>query len=379
MVDLSKCVICTVGTSIATNLGIDKSIAWANYQWDEADAVFGKELLRKIAEYRRSGKEGKDEWRNLSVEIDSLSKLGLTDGDVVVLLASDTAQGRICSEEIKKGIVKTFDLDKNSVSVERINDLNTYNHEKFRLFGLKNLIGKTIEQIERYNNYEVYINPVSGYNNILPFMTILGMIYGKKVIHWYDLTKQIMILPPMPITFDTEIFSRAFNALKHVEENTYVHKFEYLNRIKGYEAVEEDLFLSFVESIDNVGNVTVSPLAFTLLKIENERKPVKILAELYSKIRDDTTLAVLSMRQCITEKLSSPLWRKSHIHPFSGTDLIVFKTGNNPVRRIAGFMLNEVDFGVTHCFTDHNEYERVLNVDTIAKFRDRQFVDWQTE
>jgi putative CRISPR-associated protein (TIGR02619 family) len=359
-------------------LGIDKNIAWANYPWDDSTSDFSSEFPKIFDKHIRN-KNNKAGLTELSTEVCSLSKLGLESGDVVVILASDTAQGRVCSEAIKRCIILGLGLSDSAVKIEHIEGLNTYDHEKFRVVGLKNLISKTIELIDNYSNYELFINPVGGYKNILPFMTIIGMVYGKKVIHWYEITRQIVILPPMPITFDTEIFNRAFDALKYVEEKTYVHKSEYLYRIKDYEAVEEDLFLSYVENIDDTGNITVSPLAFTLLKIENERRPVKILADLCDSLRKDTTPAVQSIKQHLSEKLSSPLWRRNHMHPFIGTDLTVFKTGNNPVRRIAGFMLNDTDFGVTHCFTNHYEYERVLNVDKIAKFANRTFVDWQAE
>jgi hypothetical protein len=207
----------------------------------------------------------------------------------------------------------------------------------------------------------------------------MGMIYGKKVVYWYELSNTITFLPPLPITFDTEIFNRAFGALKYVENKTIVHRSEYLYRIIDFEPSEEDLFLSFVEPVDDDGNVTVSPLAFTLLKIENERKPVKLLIELKEKLIKDISPTAQCIRRDLTDKVSSPLWRKNHVHIWNATDLIVYKLRNNPMCRIAGFADENGDFIMTHYFSDHADYERTLTGAKASSFQNRKTIQWVTE
>jgi succinate dehydrogenase flavin-adding protein (antitoxin of CptAB toxin-antitoxin module) len=76
------------------------------------------------------------------------------------------------------------------------------------------------------------------------------------------------------------------------------------------------------------------------------------------------------------DNVSDEMWRQSHSHRFSKTDLKVFKEGQTNPAWIAGFF-KDGQFCCTHIFSmQHNDYERQLNTCKQRDVENLEFISW---
>ena len=369
---MNQLILCTTGTSIANGCTALRQAQGQVTSWDEPLPELQKQIAEKLerSDYDIQTEQGR---RRLSAELNTLDRLSLKTGDRVVLLATDSAPGRICSEANKKVIETVYGVD---VTVERIPGLQVYDAKRLREEGLKNLVRIVLDRYLdndqiRYS-YDTLINPTGGYKGIVPFLTVLGMLYGKKAIYLFEFSEELIELPPLPLTFDYDIFQRVEGALKFLEKEGAAPEEAYLKKIVAYDPAERDLFLSFVEIEE--GLVTLSPLAYVLLKIEeNAHTP------LVSETAIEQIEAQKGQKRTVLERLvlncANPLWRTHHIHRWKDSDLLIIKPGNTS-ERLAGFMKDGV-FHVALAFANHNEYEKELPKYTLSDFKERTFAPFK--
>ena len=50
--------------------------------------------------------------------------------------------------------------------------------------------------------YDLILNPTGGYKGVIPFVTVLGMLYGKRSVYIFEHAEQLINLPPLPFSFD---------------------------------------------------------------------------------------------------------------------------------------------------------------------------------
>jgi len=72
--------------------------------------------------------------------------------------------------------------------------------------------------------------------------------------------------------------------------------------------------------------------------------------------------------------LRDPLWRLSHLHAFSGTDLTVWKMPHTAYR-FAGYESKDGVI-VAEIYVDHNRYERELPGKELANYANSNFRFW---
>jgi len=368
---MNKLIICTVGTSISNGCKSQREILRQTTIWDDKFPDFQKEIINRINSFSEK------DFRNISAEINSTDRIGISSADRIVLLCSDNAPGRICSTELKKVFLKFYNLNETNVEIKRIKDLQVRDAKKLREVGLKNFVKAVLEYLNNPQiqySYETIINPTGGFKGVLPFLTVLGMLYGKRTVYIFEFADQLINLPPLPFSFDLEIFNRVKPALSLIDKEVAVSKESYLNKIISYTPAEHDLFMAFTEPFDN-DLITISPFAFTLLNIENEAEQAlvnkTIIDDLESKHNDRGVLAI----KRLISNVSNPLWRNNHREKWHTTDLIIIKKPRT-AERIAGFIEKE-KFFVTHAFTDHNDYERILGKYSKKDFNTNDFVPWE--
>lgn len=200
------------------------------------------------------------------------------------------------------------------------------------------------------------LKPTGGYKGVLPFLTVLGMLYGKPSVYIFEHAEQLISLPPLPVTFDIDIYTRVVPALKRIDEQTAISEQEYYSYIINYTEAEKPLFSSFIEPIDN-NMVTISPLAEVLLSIENCNETPMVNQAIIDDLRQDKTQPALALKRLIKNSVN-PLWRKQHSEKWHQTDLIVIKQ-NATAERLAGFIKDNT-FYVAYAFRTHESYELEL-------------------
>jgi len=155
----------------------------------------------------------------LSAELASLrvfkTNKKLNENDVIVLLATDTLDGKFCADVIKKVldppnwcniegpfIIKGFKTD-------AIQNKNIA--EDFVNAGLNNLKDE-VERILRSNTFDTrYFNITGGFKGIIPFATILAFEKRISLMYLYETSSDLIIIDP-PRDF--------FCSFKEMEDST---------------------------------------------------------------------------------------------------------------------------------------------------------------
>ena len=100
------------------------------------------------------------------------------------------------------------------------------------------------------STHEIIMNPTGGFKGVLPFLTTLGMLYGKKTVYIFEFSESLIILPPLPFSFDLNFFDRVRPALEYLNKEIAVDEELYLSKVVNYTPSERDLFMSFTEPFD---------------------------------------------------------------------------------------------------------------------------------
>lgn len=212
---MSRLIITTVGTSLITNECYPKE-----YE-NEIKAIKTRgeinnvsQIISKTAENINSMiqiRESSGMFRDLPAEIASLllfkdsKDLGLNNDDVILLLSTDTSDGKFCADVIKgvidkvkwctvrgpetiKGLIthyKTITYDKDEKNITTL----------FVEEGRKNL--KVIIDKELKNNSYIskYFNITGGYKGIIPFSTILAFENKMSLVYLYEENNDLIVIP----------------------------------------------------------------------------------------------------------------------------------------------------------------------------------------
>lgn len=264
-----KLILCSVGTSIARHCQSIAPLTRMATAWDTPVDGFAPDLLALQHPFCEK------EFRSLSAETNCLDRIGTGPDDCVVLLSSDSAPGRMCSEALHLLITRQYGLSPERVHIRRIEGLQVHDGVRLREFGLKNLITTVLGYLKDpvYNrDFEIIINPTGGFKGVLPFLTVLGMLHGKKTVYIFEHSNDLITLPPLPFTINPDLLNRARPAIQHLQRMGSVQAEEYFTRIEGYEASERDLFLAFTEQKDE-NSLSLSPLVYCLMDSDAETTP----------------------------------------------------------------------------------------------------------
>ena len=147
--------ICTVGTSICTSSGMNLAhfAKMSPEEWDNVQEDVGA-LRQLVLENIRNDRGNERSQR--CAEINSLVKMGISPEDRVILLATETIEGRASAEIVREALLDGALCS--SVTTKVIEGLQAQDGIKFRLIGVKNLIA----EIARYENEDVVFNPTGG-------------------------------------------------------------------------------------------------------------------------------------------------------------------------------------------------------------------------
>ena len=347
-----KCVICTIGTSIANGCELQLEYFNPGHAWEEDTKIFEQQINLRVTGLKNT-------IHKISAEINSLERLGLTTMSKVVLLAADNAASKACANELKKNIEQIFGLAKQNIEIKRIKGLQVHDVKSLKEQGFRELVTTILAYLTDDNlnyQYDLILNPTGGYKGVIPFVTVLGMLYGKRSVYIFEHAEQLINLPPLPFSFDIDIYNRVVPALKRIDEQTAIAEQEYYACIIDYTEQEKPLFTSFIEPIgDNM--VTISPLAEVLLSIENRNSYPIVSQNVIDELQYDNTQPALALKRLIKNSVN-PLWRKQHSEKWHETNLIVIKQ-NATAERLAGFVKNNA-FYVAYAFRTHEIYERDL-------------------
>jgi len=204
------------------------------------------------------------------------------------------------------------------------------------------------------------------------YLTLYGLIYRQTVGYIFERSEQLIQFPPVPINFDYDRLKRAENAIATLREQVVMSREEFFRLIPGLAFDEREWFASLVEqdgddvALSAFGQLFVHQLSQQQASIWLSSSAANTLAAF-----DGTAKRSI---HSLLERLRDPLWRLSHLHAFSGTDLTVWKVPHTAYR-FAGYESKDGVI-VAEIYVDHNQYERELPGKRLTHYFAADFQFW---
>jgi len=186
-------ILCTVGTSLLTNTD---SRPWAGWNPRKGHPLPSPDAV--------------DQWlmaadaTSASAEINTLARLDLLATDTLVLLHSDTPEGRFCAERLKS----FYDSRVREASLVQIGKLG-YGAAQFTS-GLKALVDATIRRVHQAQQcgMQTVFCATGGFKAEIAFLNLMGALLGIEVVYLHELHKELVRLPRLPLTWDAGFVER---------------------------------------------------------------------------------------------------------------------------------------------------------------------------
>lgn len=354
---MPRTLLLTTGTSIA-----NRTEALLAYQrrattWEEQADNLREQIRGRLKGFDLASESGRV---GASAELNILHRLPVRPEDEVVLFSTDTAEGRVCTEELARVIGSELGVAR--VVIERVQGLQVRDAEALRHTGLTNLTRQLIRYLDdpqrRYGGGCV-LCPNGGFKGVVPFLTVLGMVFRAPVVYVFEFAETVISLPPLPIGFATDLLDRALPALDWANRTGVFDVSEFQRRIPAFTEEEGPLFDSFLEITPDTGDgrlATLSPLASVFIEREAGGGSLRVSARAQ---RDLEKLSATDRREVehLLAKLRSPLWRSQTIDTKRESDLEFYFHRHTPWR-VAGF----THAGSFHLcwFAQHDAYLRQI-------------------
>lgn len=214
---MAKTIICSVGTSAARNLvGVrSENLAEWVQKYDDLE-IAATEMFNTFRDF-----EPTDEinlTQKLSAEIHSLVRIGINKSDRVLLLASETPDGKCCARSVVKYLEHHWPgID---TKVEPIPGLQVTDADRFRNTGVVNFVRRVTQEIQAYGN--VVLNPTGGYKALVPYMVLLGMLKGVPCDYIFERSTALLELPPLPVEFKRSQFEAYKEIFETIERECFI-------------------------------------------------------------------------------------------------------------------------------------------------------------
>lgn len=352
-----RTVICTTGTSIARDCDQLKHWQRNPSSWSDDGEALRAEIRSRLGRLDLSVKDGRT---RASAEINSLNRLELGSQDRVIMLGTDTVDGRICAEEVARVLAAQFGLPGQNIRLERVPGLQVRDPDRLRKEGLPGLVEIALRYIDdpQYRHGgEIILNPTGGFKGVVPFMSVLGMLFRLRTVYVFEFAEALVSLPPLPVTFDLHLFERAEPALEAMDKESAIPLERYFKMITGFQPYERDLFNGFIAEIEP-GMVTMSPLAMALYSVDQEGVRDIRLSPAASAVLERSEGVKRAAMERMLARITSPLWRTIHAH-INREGLVYYKPGSTAERISA--MVKDGAVMVCDLFMNHDMYEQAIN------------------
>jgi len=272
-----KTVICSVGISAARKVPGVRAPELTNWVKHKPSVEEAAETL--FSTFREFRPEGENLKKDLSAEIHSLVRIGITERDKIILLASSTEDGYCCALAVKKYL--EYYWSGVDVKVEKVKGLQVLDAELFRTTGVVEFVQHIIREVNKYGASNIILNPTGGYKALVPYTVLLGMLKGVKCDYIFEQSTALLELPPLPVEFRRSQFEAYKNLFEKIERETAISQAEWEQTVP-YD--ERTGFEPLVEHLHD-GQVTLSGVGFLFL--DEIRSPSVLVPFLSQKaIRD---------------------------------------------------------------------------------------------
>lgn len=349
--------LCTAGTSAAKNLRDANhkpllSAAWVENQGGAKEA--GKAIFQKFARYSIGDDEALR--LQLSAEIHSLVRMGVTPDDLVVLFSSDTQDGQATAEAVRLYLEQ--ELPGIDCRVESIPGLQVKNAGDFRTKGVLNFTQRILRYIENHGPDQCRLNPTGGFKSLVPYTVLIGMIKGVRASYIFEQSSELIDLPRFPLEFARERLEPFRELLERIERETSVSLTEWEKLVPYF---EREALQALIE-ID-LRRVTLSPVG---LLIYESMRTNSAKTPFLSRQAINDLMTVRQIEGCKPLEFIDRVARNQQVfnqavHKSLSNSLVWLKPGEHTRDR---YLVSEEGWRLlVWRMVDHDEYDRMLQED----------------
>ena len=210
-------------------------------------------------------------------ELTSLAAIGIGPGDEVALFAGESAAGIFTARVLAQFIKQVWHA---SAEMEVITGLQVQDAALFRSVGVQRYAQSVIRWLTRpgiAHTHEVILNASAGYKSLVPYTTLLGLIFGTPVQYTFENSDVVMTMPPLPISCDREVLTRVEPLLAKLDAETELPQQEVVSGLNG---PDRDTLIPMLEM--NNGKFTFSALGLAVYErfksppsLDPSRRPSK--------------------------------------------------------------------------------------------------------
>jgi len=137
----------------------------------------------------------------------------------LIFLVSDTEDGQNTGKLLEKYFKKRADLKLRNVEYAVVEKLQDKVPKDFKIYGLRNLVRKIGEYVQRFGGPEfIAIDATGGYKAQIAIAVIIGQALNVPVFYKHERFSEIINFPPLPIAFDDEVFAHYSDLLSDLEK-----------------------------------------------------------------------------------------------------------------------------------------------------------------
>lgn len=207
-----RIILSPVGTSILTNQAGEHRSTLSKYA-NSREKEMPKDVIDLITEICKKAVEELTsasvlELRRASAELNGI--IGIYDGhlpeqsdDIHYLIATDTYQGTVTAEIVKKLLNKYFV----NTQITTPFGLNTNSKGGF-LEGIKHLLEWCDETLPGYQKaeYEIIFNLTGGFKSLQGYLNTIGMFYANQIAYIFESGQEVITIPKLPIKLEMDVF-----------------------------------------------------------------------------------------------------------------------------------------------------------------------------
>ncbi len=210
-----KLVLTPVGALIVNRLTQDEKPLWDSVQKEDLLAIRegqakGQEALEQkvVTRLKTLNLNSEEGLQQASPEIKSLAKIGIGPEDQIVLYASETPDGILSARIVHDFAEQVWEC---TSTLEVITGLQVKDAGRFRSVGVLRYVQSIVKLIDNPNNRygrEIILNATAGYKSLVPYTTLVGLLFQVQVQYIFETSSELLSLPPLPLDFDQQFFKQ---------------------------------------------------------------------------------------------------------------------------------------------------------------------------
>jgi putative CRISPR-associated protein (TIGR02619 family) len=127
----------------------------------------------------------------------------------IIFLVSDTEDGKNTGLVLKKYFELRRDLDLKNIDYTVVDKLQDSRPKDFKIHGLRNLVRKIGEYIQRFGGTDyVAIDATGGYKAQIAIAVVIGQALNIPIYYKHEFFSELIDFPPLPVTLDYEILAK---------------------------------------------------------------------------------------------------------------------------------------------------------------------------